>query len=321
MFGRGTSVVIWAFWAVAMGWLMVEKVLPPLRLGDPPTLHRIAETLAPGENEETSWDLYWNDQPVGWAASRTTRQQDDVTVLRSYVEIREFPVEDVLPTWMGGLFGDVRGVPDKITLQANNRLELDPNGQLVNLDCDLQLADIPIRMQGVVEGPSLKFTVRSLGFRFSNSVFMPNPNLVASVLMPQPRLDRLRRGQTWTIPVYSPFKPRGQAVEILQATVESWETIAEPDGPRRVWVVVLRDEAGVPLSGAQRTKGRMWVREDGLVIKQEMSVLNSRLLFVRVEGRSAALPPLGRPGGETTSAPADPPRDEEILWLERELVE
>ena len=49
----------------------------------------------------------------------------------------------------------------------------------------------------------------------------------------------------------------------------------------RVFQVVYRREAGSGISAAQEPVGRMWVRRDGTVLKQEVRVANLRLTFHR----------------------------------------
>ena len=90
-------------------------------------------------------------------------------------------------------------------------------------------------------------------------------------------------GQSWTVPVYSAFRPpHASPMEVLQATVEYDEPITWDARPVTCRVVVLRSTPGSDLSSAPPVRGRMWVDADGMVLKQELNIFQSKLSFVRV---------------------------------------
>src|SRR6185436_1668063 len=97
----------------------------------------------------------------------------------------------------------------------------------------------------------------------------------------------LHLGQAWTIPVFSPFRPNSP-LEILQATVEAEEFIRWNGEVVPVWTVVYRRDAGSGIASAGKPRAKIWVRRDGLVLQQEVSLLNAELRFVRMSTSDAA---------------------------------
>jgi hypothetical protein len=47
-------------------------------------------------------------------------------------------------------------------------------------------------------------------------------------------------------------------------------------------MVVYRADSGSGILSSQHPKGKLWVRRDGLVVKQQVHVFNSRLYFIRL---------------------------------------
>jgi hypothetical protein len=124
-------------------------------------------------------------------------------------------------------------------------------------------------------------TVRSGKFVYTTQSFLPTDALVGDVLSPRDRLPGLRVGQTWTVPVYSPFRPATSPMEILQASVERETRLTHAGVSTPVLLVIYRAETGS--TGSQVLRGRVWVDRDGLVLKQEMRFQDSRLTFERME--------------------------------------
>ena len=55
----------------------------------------------------------------------------------------------------------------------------------------------------------------------------------------------------------------------------------------RTWLVVYRSESGNGADGSQKPRGQLWVRHDGTVLKQEVTVLGSNITFVRLADEEA----------------------------------
>lgn len=50
------------------------------------------------------------------------------------------------------------------------------------------------------------------------------------------------------------------------------------------WLVTYRAESGLSLLGGSRPRGRLWVRQDGTVLQQEVSLMECQITFTRMSG-------------------------------------
>jgi hypothetical protein len=83
------------------------------------------------------------------------------------------------------------------------------------------------------------------------------------------------------MPIYNPLRSPKNSIEILQAEVERKELIFWNGEMTAALEVVYRSDSGASLASHREARGRLWVREDGLVLRQEMVFFNSPLMFVR----------------------------------------
>jgi hypothetical protein len=282
------NVIVIVFWLATMTWLMVAKVLPPLRVGEPPSYSSILKNKDQAETP-TCWSVRLNDQPLGWAATKAVRRKDGITEIYSRVYLRDLPLEEIAPPWLSDVLRPLLGQFGQLDIDKRSLLTIDPLGRLVALETKVRVADIPdaIKVQGQVEGSVLTLSVTSGGVTRKLEQFLPPDALMTDELSPQASMPGLRVGQTWTVPLYSPFRSPSTPMEILQATVEDRHDKITWNGRRiNSRVIVYRNDAGSGLIGTD-TRGRVWVGDDGLVLRQEISVFRSRVHFVRLaEGQA-----------------------------------
>lgn len=282
MGSRAFNTAVVLVWLAAMTWLVKEKVLPPLQVGEPPSY----QTILSNQNKQppVCWAIRWDEQPVGFSASIVIEREDDMREIHSRVFFSKLPLDEMAPGWLGAIVRPILSKLGKLDMDAYSRLEIDPLHHLVGFQSRVRLADIPsaIRMHGSVEGTSLKLSVQSGDFSYRTEKYLPPDALVGDELSPQAMLPNLRRGQTWTMPVYSPFRPPTSPVEILKASVERDDTIVWDGRTYPTKVVVYRNDSGSRVLAAQEARGKLWVRADGLVLRQDVTVFNSRLSFVRL---------------------------------------
>ncbi|MBL9124787.1 MAG: hypothetical protein JNG90_14210 [Planctomycetaceae bacterium] len=306
------NALIAVFWLATMSWLVVAKVLPPLLKGEPPTWKSIVATAekAGDEDQSVAWDILIDQRTIGNATSTLQPMQDGVKELRSEVEFWELPLESISPLRLGAFVRLPDGQPRTVSLSAKAAFEIDPLGRLLGFSSTLAMSLLPepIHVQGNVEKTALKLTLRSGDFVYRTESFLPHDSLLTDALSPQSRLPGLRVGQTWLVPLYSPFHPRTHPLEALEAVVETEEPLAWHGRLVETLVVVYYSEQGGRLAGAKEARGRMWVRQDGAVLQQEAPLLNSVLRFVRrpdpVVPPATATPPsqpadAALPGGAT----------------------
>jgi hypothetical protein len=185
-------------------------------------------------------------------------------------------------------------------------------GRLVGFESRVRVADIKdaIKVQGQIEGSALKLTVQSGEIPYKIERYLPPDALLTDELSPQAHMPRLRVGQTWTVPLYSPFRPPNSPIEILQARVERADRITWGGRSINSLVIEFRNDAGSGLVGNE-TRGRMWVGEQGLVLRQEVTILRSRLQFIRLPDEAAA--EMAAALGDDWTAPVDGQTAREML--------
>jgi hypothetical protein len=88
--------------------------------------------------------------------------------------------------------------------------------------------------------------------------------------------------------VYSPFLPGRDRVKNVRATVEGTSPIFWDGQMVDAWLVVYRDDPGEGTAQGRNPRGRLWVRKDGTVLKQQASLFGSTMTFVRLPRAAAA---------------------------------
>ena len=280
------NVIVVLFWFATMGWLVVAKIVPPMRVGEPPNYSSIVQESR--DQPPVCWSVRLRDRTIGWAVGKLERRSDGITSLESRVYLGDFSWEDMIPGWLAGVLQPVftdLGQPD---IYKRSRFDLDPLGRLVGFESGVRVAGLidAIKVQGVVEGTNMKLSIQSGDFREKMERYLPPNALMTDELSPQSRMPGLRVGQSWTVPMYSPFRAPNDPLEVLQAVVEREDVVTWGGQQRVCRVIVYRPDAGSGMSNNE-PRGRVWVREDGLVLRQEVTVLRSHLQFVRMTDEKA----------------------------------
>jgi hypothetical protein len=300
MYSRWFNLAVVLFWLTTMTWLVKDKILPSLVVGEPPTYRTvIAGPLA----KQVRWAIRLNDQPVGWTQSKMRVLDNGVTEIRSQVRLDRLPLSEITPGWMGSLLRLIAGGQDwtrlKLRVEADSSFEIDPLGRPIGFHTKALLGErgtwpdrpvpegqtppglLRVTLQGVVDGHQLKLTVRSGNLVHNARVFLPPDALMSDALSPQSRLPDLRVGQSWTMPIYSPLRPPTEPMEVLRAAVERRESILWHGQMVSTWLVVFSSDPGGELTGNLAPRAKAWVADDGDVLKQELVLLSARLVFER----------------------------------------
>ena len=288
MYSCWFKVTVVLLWLSTMSWLVVEKFLPPLLKGDPPSYRTILQ--AQRRQPLVAWKLKFNERRIGWALSTTVPLPKGLTEIRSRVHFDRLPLGELTQGWTRALLRlfDQSAV-SKLQLDARSVMTIDSLDRLSGFNSLVRIEPGGrfVRLIGTIEGPHLKLLIRT-GEREDVSVEGLSPRgLMVDALSPQAQLPGLREGQTWTVPVYSPLRPRAP-VEILQATVEGIEPILWNGRPEETWLVVYRADSGSGFSSEENHRGRLWVRRDGIVLKQQVTFFGSTLTFERLPDEQAA---------------------------------
>jgi len=278
------NVAVVVVWLASMTWLITQKLLPSMLVGEPPNYQRILE--AQHHDPVVAWRLSCNGEEIGWAYSETTLLPGNLTTLNSHVFFERLPLERLLPKWFQGLLlpSGVGLRQLKLQMEVRTHLTFDPLHRLCQFDSRVRFPPLSdaMRIHGKADEGRLQLSIHYLDFSREFDVPLPRNVLFSESNSPQNKLPGLREGQTWTVQVYSPFANPSSPVEILQATVEGKEPVIWEDRIATAWVVVFRSEPGRTGSRTQVPKGRMWVLMDGTVIKQEVGLFDSRLVFSRM---------------------------------------
>jgi hypothetical protein len=281
------NLIVILFWFATMGWLVVAKILPPVMVGEPPNYQTILKDTK--EKAPVCWRICLGDRMIGWAATKVVPRNDGITNLYSRLYMGEFPLEEIAPGWIAAVLKPVLRDLGPLDIDKRSRITIDPLGRLVSFESRLRVADIPdaIKVTGEVEGTSLKLNMQSGEVPYRKlERYLPHDSLVVDELSPQARMPGLRVGQTWTVPIYSPFRPPNSPLEILQASVEQEARLTWDGQQNACHVIVYRNDSGSGLS-RNENRGRVWVRDDGVVLRQEVAILKSRLQFIRLADRQA----------------------------------
>ncbi len=284
------SVVV-VFWLSTMTWLIVAKVLPPLQVGEPPSYRSVYAVDRDSPPEPICWEMLWNDQPMGWALTVVQRMRTDVTEVRSFVHFDRVPIDELAPPLIRPILRRTVKPMGTLAMEANSRVEIDPLGRLARIHSTMKAVgfETEIVIDGRVYGSTLKGEVRTGRLKQEFERYLPPNALTGDELSPQARIPGLRIGQEWTVPVYSPlrFSDSRNPVEILHAKVEDRESVVIGEESNIALVVVYRSDSGSILGQGQAPRGKLWVAEDGTVLKQTSRIFGSELTFLRADSKSS----------------------------------
>lgn len=281
-----TAVVI--LWLATMTWLVREKVLPPLRIGEPPSYAEIIDA----QNHElpVGWELSIDGKRIGWALTDTKKSASGPAEIRGRAHFDSLPIQSVAPGWLQPISRLIGTSTDGLRMDAVSVLELDTLGRLLRFDSTVRLEPgvEAMNMRGIVESGTLQLIASSGGVSLTYEVPLPPKALMSDALSPQSRLPGLHVGQTWSVPVFNPLWPSKNPIEIIRATVEDTQPLFWGGANEEAWVVVYRRDSG---SGAEADKlpsGKLWVRHDGAVLRQEAMLGKSTIQFIRMSDKQAA---------------------------------
>ncbi|MCC7086410.1 MAG: hypothetical protein IT427_15525 [Pirellulales bacterium] len=287
MGSRWFNSVVVLFWLSTMTWLVVAKVVPPLQRGDPPNYQSMYSRSGndQGDDEPVAWDLTLNGKPLGWAVSKLVHIGTGVTEVRGRIHFDRIPLQEFSPTWTRILMEAIAIPVEGTQMDVFSSLEIDPLGHLTRFRSALRVTGMreAVVITGKALASRLEISVESGQLQSPKyEVYLPRDALVADELSPQSRITGLRLNQEWTVPVFSPLRPPKSPVEILQAKVESRQPFEWEGKVSGTYEVVYRSDSGSVLFSSREPRARLWVRDDGTVLKQEVNILGSRLVFTRL---------------------------------------
>jgi hypothetical protein len=285
MYSRTFNISVCLMWLLTMSWLITQKVLPSLWVGQPPDYQAIIDAQ---KNEPVGWTMWikdgQNEKKFGWALSTFEDPGQGPKEIHNYIHFNELPLEE-FTAGLGRTFFRLLEQPlDKHEMDVDNTLTIDSLGNLSRFDSRITIKLEPIksvlRMQGVVDGPRIRVEVRSGDFSYNMEMPLPQHALLNDALSPQTQLPNLAVGQSWAVPTFSPFLPN--RMEMLRATVEEKEPVVWNAKIYDAWLVVYSNDPGADFGTQTHTRGKTWVLENGTVIKQQVKIFDTSLSFVRM---------------------------------------
>jgi hypothetical protein len=285
MGSRWFNLTIVMVWLATTTWLVVAKIVPPLKRGEPPNYRSMYSEQAADKPSYVAWDMTLNGNSLGYAVIALTKKMSgDMTEVESRIHFDHVPLEELSPAWMKALLRSAILPTDNMRMYVNSRLFIDKLGYLSEFNSTLRVAGLSdaIMIRGTINGTVLKIKVRSGDLEYPFDTYLPSDAVVADELSPQLCLTGLHVGQEWTVPVFSPLRPPGNPVDVLQARVERRDLLMWDGQTVPVNVVEYRTDSGSALSSTSNARAKLWVREDGAVLKQVVSVLGTELAFIRL---------------------------------------
>lgn len=296
MGNRAFNLVVILFWLATMSWLLFVKVMPLLRTGDPP----LAQSQLVQEQRDlppTCWRVQWNNRDIGWAATKVVSLHDGSSDVVSRVEFQRQAFDEI-PILLRKFLDTMLGSGVRFDLSLHNCMHLNNANQLAGFDSDVYLDHVEdplFTVQGEVRDDLLRLELFSSGESLHQHTMKMGQSLIGDEFSPQTYMPNLYEGRTWTEQVFSPIpsptSPGKVSSRIMEATVEGCESVLWGNEVVQAWLVVYRDAE----AGAGKTSlpvGKMWVLREGLVIRQEATLLGSRIRFERLSEADAQ--PLAR---------------------------
>jgi len=288
MYSRFFNISVCLLWLSTMTWLITQKVMPSLWVGQPPNYQTILNAQL--HEPPVGWTMWLNNKQLGWALSTLEVQSQGPREIHSWVHFNELPLQELTSGWNRALFRLIEQPADKLEMDVQSMVTIDTLGKFSRFDSKVQLKplNIVLRMYGVVDGLQLRLEVHSNDFAYSTEVPLPQHALLSDALSPQTQLPNLAAGQTWTVPALSPLRPSNNLMEMLHAKVEGKELIYWNANICDAWLVVYHGDPGIGFATSSNTRGKLWVLEDGTVIKQQAVIFDSTLSFVRMSKEESA---------------------------------
>jgi hypothetical protein len=282
---RLVCLAILLFWSIAAGALFTRDLLPDLMIGTPPDLRTISRGQQ--SSKPTRWAIQVAEDPallnlrlVGQAETKSALQADGWMWMTSNVVI------DAADLLKGGRFQ----TSHEERLEVLSTYEIDPSGNLFAFRASVRAAEQPddlMVLEGKVKGDTLEVQARGPLPIFNwgpRTLPYQARGMVQNTLGPMDRMPGLQVGQRWESRIISPLTGRVETVrfEVARKAVITWG-----NSPVAALEVVAR---ATPLSI------RIWVRPDGVVLRQEVPFPFVRLVLDRLpEDGEAAVAKVGAP--------------------------
>ena len=178
-----------------------------------------------------------------------------------------------------------------MSLDMRTRTAFDPLGRLASFETRIWIneAETPLRISGTIVSGTLRLQIKAADFYKKIEKPWPAGGMLASEVMPESKLLSLYPGRRWQMEVFSPFAALGNSVELLEAVVTCNTRLAFGEESLLAREVECRTLDRTGASDQESLRAKMWVAEDGRVLKQEAYLFGSRLTFTRRNEAASAI--------------------------------
>jgi hypothetical protein len=146
-----------------------------------------------------------------------------------------------------------------------------------------------LHLTGRVNGAFLELKVRFGDVTYEPKVPIANQGALSEALFPDAKLPYMYVGRRWTEEVYNPFRAPTSPVETLDVEVTGQESLQVGDETHRVLRVEFTAQPAPGVPEEARLQAIAWVRvSDGMVLRQDVIISNSKLRFERLSEKEAA---------------------------------
>jgi hypothetical protein len=287
--------LIVVFWLAAMTWLTATKILPHANSMGAPD-QRLIDRAKLDTPKEVRWNMYWDDRAIGSAEMNFVYEQDGISIVRSVVHCSKLPVSEMASELLGnwsvitGIAG-LGGNNATVSFDFETEMLFDVSGKMNRFQSTVKYPGIGelfvlrgFQYEDKLDVAVTTGAIMSQGREESNELFrrtfpLPADALVIDAFAPSPRLANLRPGQEWTFRTFRPFPPNAP-LRTAKAVVEGRDMLAWEGEVASVYVVSFA-EVDSGLTSIDKPFSKLWVRDDGVVLKQQLSLANLNVEFRR----------------------------------------
>jgi hypothetical protein len=131
----------------------------------------------------------------------------------------------------------------------------------------------------------LELNFVSGGVTHEASYPLPTTSMLDGELIPQPKMLQVYVGRKWQIEMFSLFRPPDNSMELLQAEVVAEERIMHDGRSTRARRIEYRSMSPSGVTSDQALRATVWVADDGIVLRHEVELINTRLRFERRDSK------------------------------------
>lgn len=277
---RHLILAILAFWVATTGWLFYRDLWPRLRPGEPPPF--VIDLADEVSEQKIFWRVFQNGEDKGGYAFSWVHYRPDDDTFDVSSEFKLFSKGK-------GTGADKQTEADQV-FESTYRVTPEGVFRQINAKVSIKIQGIEIqaRITGRVDGPlfrpHLHLTSPAVEVdRDLKPVAMSRRGSVLNPLQPLNRIQGLRPGQRWRVPLIDPLQDALSAFSGRPAEIGFLDAEVLPQLQTLTWGTRKTTDACLVIAyqGEDR-QARTWVRaSDGLVLRQEASHHGATLTLER----------------------------------------